>query len=198
MLTRSMSPRLRISSAANSSRRKSVERRGSQASVASAATVGRVPLKRPKFDSKPQMDTSRAVGMSYVALISSSRSWCFAIISRAVVICAAVTRWLRYFSSVCTVSACERSRSMTTALGSSMPARAWSMTSWRMPRASASVLMPSRNPAKEGRDGSCAVSRAVTRSRRYTTLSLYEAKRGRTTRQRVVLRPRLDSSLTSE
>ena len=51
----SMSPRLRISSAANSSPRKNAARRGSHASVASAAMVGRTPLKPPKFDSMPQM-----------------------------------------------------------------------------------------------------------------------------------------------
>ena len=51
----SMSPRLRISSALSSSARKKVERRGSHASVASAATIGRVPMKRPKLDSMPQM-----------------------------------------------------------------------------------------------------------------------------------------------
>ena len=51
----SMSPRLRISSAANSSLRKNADRRGSQASVARAATVGRTPLNPPKFDSSPQI-----------------------------------------------------------------------------------------------------------------------------------------------
>src|SRR6266850_1142458 len=35
---------------------------------------------------------------------------------------------------------------MTPALGSSMPARAWSTISWRMPRPIASVLMPARRP----------------------------------------------------
>ena len=70
----SMSPRLRISRASSSSRWKSVDRRGSHASVASAATVGRVPLKRPKFDSIPQIDSSSDGGTPYVALISSSRS----------------------------------------------------------------------------------------------------------------------------
>ena len=36
---------------------KKAERRGSHASVASAATVGRTPLNRPKFDSIPQIET---------------------------------------------------------------------------------------------------------------------------------------------
>ena len=53
----STSPRLRISSASNNSRRNSDDRLGSYARVARAATVGRTPVNAPKFDSMPQMPT---------------------------------------------------------------------------------------------------------------------------------------------
>jgi len=46
-LANSMSPRLTMASASNSSARNSADRRGSQASVASAVIVGRTPLNRP-------------------------------------------------------------------------------------------------------------------------------------------------------
>ncbi len=63
-----MYPRSRISSALNSSLRKSVERRGSQASVASAPTIGRTPVNRPKFDSMPQT-AMMTCGGTAVALV---------------------------------------------------------------------------------------------------------------------------------
>jgi hypothetical protein len=53
---------IRISRAANSSLRKNTARRPSQASVASAAMVGRTPLKLPKFDSMPQIAAMIAGG----------------------------------------------------------------------------------------------------------------------------------------
>ena len=57
MLSSGACPRSTIRSASNSSLRKSVPRRPSKASVASACTVGRTPVKRPKFDSMPQTAT---------------------------------------------------------------------------------------------------------------------------------------------
>jgi hypothetical protein len=46
-----------------------VARRGSHASVASAGTIGRTPLNRPKFDSIPQMATMIRDGTPYRSLI---------------------------------------------------------------------------------------------------------------------------------
>ena len=148
----SMSPRLRISSASNSSPRKNVERRGSQASVASAAIVGRTPLNRPKFDSMPQMATMMRGGHAVTCadLVEQRRG--AARTSRARSRPTSASGAGRgTVSSDSTVSACVRSRSMTTGSGSSMLASASSTISWRMPRVSASARTPASHSANDGR-----------------------------------------------
>ena len=62
MAARSMNPLSTISSAFMSSAVKKTPRRPSHASVASACTTGRVPVKRPKFDSMPHTATINAGG----------------------------------------------------------------------------------------------------------------------------------------
>jgi hypothetical protein len=54
---RSMWPASTILSASKSSPVKKAARRPSKASVASVCTTGRTPVKRPKFDSIPQIAT---------------------------------------------------------------------------------------------------------------------------------------------